>query len=232
MSLRNALVIGELHNLPKLTVENWDEWSWRVQLALELGITWYYFSKRHKDSTVTLCRRKRTDCQTQKEHEEWDTNATLTTFWLERAVGRESIGIIRPYIDIDKPNPQGAWDALAAKFHRHMSGIRVAHLTKITTFSRTPDGSYESVFTRLDELISQHQRHTPSEWTASDVRNELAVMAIIRTIDTSFPIHSAFINYENLTLEACKDRIREHEASAAIGSRLQDGPVKPGPCPL
>ena len=225
-SSRNSLVIRELQNLPKLTVENWDEWSWHVQQALKMGGTWHYFFKKHRDSANILRRRKRTDCRDQKERDEWDTNATLTTFWLERAVGRETASIIRSYIDIDEPDPQGAWDALSAKFDFHTSGTRVAHLTKITTFSRAADESYESVFTRLDDLISQHQRHTPADWTASDIRDELAVMAIIRTIDTSFPLHSAFINDDNLTLETCKDRIRKHEASATIGSRLQDGPTQ------
>lgn len=224
-SARHTAAYRELADIPALSAEKWSDWDWTFRNALDAGGTGNYFFKKFVDSRGVTRRRRRTDCESKEAKAAWDTNASLTCTWMRRAVGREHFSIIKRYVETD--DPQSAYDALVAKFEFHTSGTRMGIVNELTTFLRSSGEDYEEVFKRCDVLMDQHKRHTPTHFGQDELRDEMGVAAIIRTIDNSFSIHSNLINNDGLTYSECKDIIRKHEANAKNngGRRLQDGPA-------
>ncbi|KIM30357.1 hypothetical protein M408DRAFT_7818 [Serendipita vermifera MAFF 305830] len=117
--MRDSTACRELAHLPVLSVDNWNEWRWKFRIVLDAGGTGDYFFEKATDSRGVTRRRRRSDCESKEAKELWDTNATLTCFWLRKAVGMHFYSIIERFIDDN--DPQSAYDALVATFEYYLS---------------------------------------------------------------------------------------------------------------
>jgi hypothetical protein len=183
--------------VPDLTETNWVAWSTLQAARLRQLSVWSVISEEHTAPALELLEASRnedgtiipltTDQKALNIRIKLDNNAAAERFRFarEKAAGDIYVHLSqsqRAHVRGIEDDPIAMWDKLSSIHSQQVPGMRFGTYNELLSVTQQPDKSLQSVAGCVSEALVRVQELRPELFTIIELDEELAIMAMLRTL--------------------------------------------------